>query len=165
VFLRSDNVVVFLPHFLVVLFPAWRWSDAVIFSTKTRLEPSPTAICLALGLGQQIMGITHHCHETILANEEKELGKQQKQGVDHHEFTCVEDDEDKDNSNNDILRARILSSECHILTRNGLMVEDQDQIHKAVVECSANDTYNKVKQRGLLRLLLLFCFLIKHILT
>jgi diphthamide synthase (EF-2-diphthine--ammonia ligase) len=113
------------------------------------LEPSATAICLALGLGQQIVGITHDCHETLLANEKE--AEKQKQREEYYESTSVDDDDhDHDHdrvgiqsergNDDDILRARILSSQCRILTRNGLTVEGQGHIHKAVVESKANSS-------------------------
>jgi ABC-type Fe3+-hydroxamate transport system substrate-binding protein/diphthamide synthase (EF-2-diphthine--ammonia ligase) len=62
------------------------------------LEPSATAICLALGLGKQIVGVTHECHELLL--EDKALlewdqihvltsnGLQVESQADIHEAVC-----------------------------------------------------------------------------
>jgi ABC-type Fe3+-hydroxamate transport system substrate-binding protein/diphthamide synthase (EF-2-diphthine--ammonia ligase) len=88
------------------------------------LIPSATAICLALGLGQQLVGITHECHEAILADTDEE------------EENNPDGSSSSTTNENDLLLARIQSSECRVLTKNGLTVDQssQSQIHQAVVE-------------------------------
>ena len=44
--------------------------------------PSATVICLALGLGEHLVGITHCCHKDIvLVNDKKKEEKEEKKAI------------------------------------------------------------------------------------
>lgn len=76
------------------------------------LEPSATAICLELGLGDYIVGVTHEC-ESILANFYST----------HH---AVDGD-----------RGTHLEKRPLVLTKNGLTVNSQFDIHLAIQRTAA----------------------------
>ena len=72
------------------------------------LEPSATAICFELGLGDNIVGVTHEC-EPVLADYDSKCG-----------------------SNSTLEKKRPI-----VLTRSGLTVTSQAEIHEAVQKTAA----------------------------
>eukprot|EP00980_Cylindrotheca_fusiformis_P013651 scaffold3514_cov58-Cylindrotheca_fusiformis.AAC.2 len=67
------------------------------------LLPSATAICVALGLEERIVGVTHEC------------------------------------------RKPLSTQEIHVLTKNGLTVDSQGEIHQAIMSSSSAPTCNNLE--------------------
>ena len=87
------------------------------------LEPSATAICLELGLGENIVGVTHEC-EAILAH------------FDLHN-NCLDSAEGQATEPSTVTPKTPKKHRPLVLTRSGLTVNSQADIHLAVQKTAA----------------------------